>query len=224
MILIHHMWGSHRTVQRHVKYLNSIGYDCISFDLILGTENFEIQFHPLLRYLYMGVFYIWMRQIRIVLDEIPGDKIVYSFSGSSMSAIWAIDKRTDILKLICDGGPSHDYYHSSRNMFRLETGIRNNWLNSLSAFLGSSMWGIRPNPKLHEVLDTWNPNVPILSIRGTDDNIVSIEHINQVFTPHPRLPLTIVEIKGGRHLNGLRDFPDIYTQEVFRFLNGTIAL
>lgn len=218
VILVHHMWGSHRSVLRHANYLNSIGFNCISFDFIFGTERFKIASHPLLRYLYKGVFYVWMRQIRLILDEIPGDKIVYSFSGPSLSALWASDNRNDVVKMICDGGPFHEIRNNTRNFFRKEAGISNEFLNGLSALIGTTIWGIHPLRKLHKVLNAWKPNVPILSIRGTEDDIVLIDTIDRVFAPHPQLPLTVVEIKGGRHLNGLRDFPDIYTQELKKFI------
>ena len=114
VVFIHHMWGSYKTTWRHVQLLNSLGYDCVTFDLLLGSNLKKLKWNPLLRYTHLGVFYIWTRQIRLILNGIEGDKIMYGFSGPSLSCFWAADKRNDIRKIICDGGPFHEIYKNTK--------------------------------------------------------------------------------------------------------------
>lgn len=209
-MFVHHMWGSHRTPRRHFQYLNDKGFDCVTFDLLLGSEEQPTQWHADLKYLYKGIFYLWTRQIRAVLNSIEGPKIVYAFSGPSLSALWASQGRSDIKKVICDGGPFHNIYSNTKNFFRDVVGIKNKVLNKAFAFVGTALWGIQPLRKLHQVLSLWPKAIPILSIRGEADNIVSLESIQQVFAPHPNLNLTVLQLKHGKHLDGLRDFPEEY--------------
>ncbi|MEM7646142.1 MAG: hypothetical protein AAF203_04465, partial [Pseudomonadota bacterium] len=218
VVMVHHMWGNHKTTWRHYRYLNEKGFDCVSFDLVMGSNKIQWEYHPVLRYLYKGVFYVWTRQIRSVLDTIPGKKIIFSFSGPSLSSFWASEGRNDITKVICDGGPFQDVYKNSKQMFYHEVGIKNSFLNSLAAFLGTIMWGFRPLDKLYKVLRNWSVNIPILSIRGVRDPIVNLESIDRVFKPHKFLNLKILELQYGKHLDGFRDFPEQYCKALMPFL------
>lgn len=219
ILLIHHMGGSHRTTNRHSRYFNRLGYDCVSFDLLLGTNLKNLFLHPLLKKGTKGVFTIWTKQIEEILNKVPGPKIICSFSGPSLSALVAAAPRTDIVKVICDGGPFTNIYENSRHVFDLEMNVTHPLLNSTLAFVATVVWGYRPLRKLHKALEAWSPNVPILSIRGLKDPIVTIESIRSVFRPHPNLPLMVLEIDEGTHLNGLRDHRDLYTQIVTKFLS-----
>ena len=141
IVFVHHMWGNHKTTWRHYRYLNEKGFDCVSFDLLLGADLKNQNWHPEMKYIYKGVFYVWTRQIRSILDSVEGDKIVYAFSGPALSAIWASENRNDVKKLICDGGPFHEIYRNSRNFFYHELGIKNPTLNKVSTFFGTAIWG-----------------------------------------------------------------------------------
>ncbi len=217
------MWGSHKTTWRHYRYLNEKGFDCVSFDLLLGSDLKKLEWHPDLKFFYKGVFYVWTRQIRSVLDHIEGDKIVYGFSGPSLSAIWACHGRNDILKVVCDGGPFHQIYENTRNFFAKEVGIEQPLLNKLTAYFGSLIWGRRPLEKLHKVLRVWPKSIPILSIRGVEDDIVAIDSIREVFAGHPDLQISELELRYGRHLDGMRDYPDQYTKALLPFLKKDIV-
>ena len=224
VVFIHHMWGSHRTTGRHYRYLNDKGFDCVSFDLLLGSSKINyLDYHPLYLYLYKGVFYVWTRQIRSILNFIDGQKILYGFSGPALSTFWAAHGRDDIVKIICDGGPFHKIYQNSRNMFYHEKGIANPLLNSTLSALGTASWGYQPLKKLHKILSNWNTQVPILSIRGVEDPIVKIDSIDQVFRPHKNLPLEILELRHGKHLDGLRDFPDEYGKSLLPFIDKNLT-
>lgn len=218
VVFVHHMWGSHRTTWRHYRYLNEKGFDCVTFDLLLGSDLKKMDFHSDLRFFYKGVFYIWTRQIRSILDHIGGEKIIFGFSGPSLSAIWACHGRNDILKVICDGGPFHQIYENTRNFFAQEVGIKKPWANKTASYLGTAIWGVKPLEKLHKVLRVWPKSIPILSIRGVQDDIVDIDSIRQVFDAHRDLKITVLELEYGRHLDGMRDFPDKYNKVLLPFI------
>lgn len=222
VVFVHHMWGNHKTTWRHYRYLNDKGFDCVSFDLVMGSDLNKYRPHHLLKYFYKGVFYIWTRQIRDILDEVDGDKIVYAFSGPSLSALWASHGRNDVIKVIVDGGPFHKVYENSRNFFYHELGIKNPILNKICAFLGKTIWGYKPLKKLHRILNKWAIHVPILSIRGEQDNIVDIHTIDDVFSPHSNLNLTVLELPHGRHLDGMKSFPEVYCKAMLPFIKKNL--
>lgn len=212
------MWGNHKTTWRHYRYLNEKGFDCVTFNLLMGSDLKKFEYHPVLKYLYKGVFYVWTRQIRSALDTVDGDKIVYAFSGPSLSAFWACEGRSDIKKFICDGGPFDKIYSNTRNFFYHEVGITNPFLNKIAAWLGAVIWGYQPIEKLHKILRQWKKSIPILSIRGKMDNIVAIESIDEIFQPHSDLKIQTIELQYGKHLDGMRDFPDQYCKALLPFV------
>lgn len=218
VVFVHHMWGNYKTTARHIKLLNEKGFDCVSFNLLMGSNRPQFLNHSDVKYIYKGVFYIWTRQIRSVLNHLSGEKIVYAFSGPSLSAFWACDGRSDVVKLICDGGPFHNIYSNTRNFFYHELSIKYSPLNKVAAFAGTSIWGFKPLEKLHDVLSYWKKSVPILSIRGIDDHIVSIDSIREVFDSHDNLNIEVLEIPHGTHLDGLRDFPAQYKKVMLPFI------
>jgi pimeloyl-ACP methyl ester carboxylesterase len=218
IVFVHNMFGSHKSSSRHYRYLNEIGYDCVSFDLILGAKtlkNFDFKF---LKYISKGVFYLWQMQIEAVLDLIEGDKIIFSFSGPCISALNAATKRTDVRKIICDGGPFGHIYSNTKNLFAKLFNISSQPLNSSISLLSSCLWGFNPIKQLHQSLDNYSDQLPILSIRGLLDEIVPIDTIDEIFKQHTHLNLTIVELPLAGHLNGLKDFPQIYKPTLLQFL------
>ena len=216
------MWGNHKTTGRHYRYLNEKGFDCVSFDLLLGSNPGKFKFHPYLKYVYRGIFYLWTKQIRNVLDSVEGDKILFAFSGPSLSSLWAASQRPDVKKVICDGGPFHHVYQNTKNFFYYELGIKAHWFNAVAAYIAKLIWGYKPLTKLHKVLSQWPPNIPILSIRGVDDNIVALDSIRAVFNPHKNLTIEILEIPHGKHLDGMRDFPDQYCEKLLPFIQHQV--
>ena len=219
VVFIHHFQGSNKTPWRHYRYLNDKGFDCITFDLLLGSDQLKVtDYHSFYRYLPKGVFYIWKRQIQDIFDSIEGNKIAYGFSGPALSMLWACQERSDIKKVVCDGGPFDNIYQNSRRMFEVEKGISNPLLNKVSAAFGTAAWGYRPVRRLHQILKNWNLNVPILSIRGIIDPIVQVDSIRRVFAPHTFLNIQTLELRFGKHLDGLRDFPEEYCKTLLPFI------
>ncbi len=222
VIFVHHMWGSHRTTARHYRTLNQLGFDCISFNLLYGSKKQSFVFHPLIFQIFKGVFYIWKEQVRRILDDVPGEKILFGFSGPSLSTLWAASDRDDVKMVICDGGPFEKIYSNSKNLFANVVGIKNPLLNIFLAFIGTLLWGLRPLRELSSVLSRWKTNVPLLSIRGGKDPIVPPETIDAVFRPHPSLNIEIFEIKEGGHLDGLKNFEGLYKKKITEFILKSI--
>ncbi|MCB0376894.1 MAG: alpha/beta hydrolase [Bdellovibrionales bacterium] len=222
IVLVHHMWGSHKTTRLHYFFLNELGYDCVSFDLILGSSLDSQATHPYVRYVVNGVFAVWTKQIHQALDQIEGKKIIFAFSGPSLSALSTAAKRSDVEKVICDGGPFEDIYSNTINFFKIVVGLPGNTLPKIASFFGTSVWGLAPLAKLHRKLDHWNPEIPILSIRGREDDIVALSSIESLFNKHPHLPLDTLVIDHGKHLDGLKNYPQIYKAKVSQFLSGDV--
>ena len=220
VVFVHHVGGSHKTPRRHFKYLNKMGFDCVSFDLIFGSRQ-PAGFHPLLRYFPMGLFYLWFRQVQRVFNQIEGDKILYCFSAPGLSGLLACEKRQDIKKVICDGGPFYDVYRNSKNFFAFQ-GIKQKQLNILFSLFGFPVFGFQPFFCLPGVLNRWR-EVPILSIQNLGDTMVFVESIKKVFSPHKHLNLKVLEIPTEGHLNGLKDFPELYCKALLDFLGNSDA-
>ena len=162
---------------------------------------------------------MWQHQIQAVLDHVVGEKIVYGFSGPSLAGFCACKGRKDIKKYICDGGPFTQLYNNTKSYFYEDLRIRNPWLNSVTAYLGTALWGGKRGLKnLNTTLLQWPKNIPILSIRGVEDPIVAIETIDEIFSPHPHLDLKVLELPYGKHLDGLKEFPEKYTQTLLPFI------
>ena len=217
VVFVHHMWGSRKSPWRHWKCLNEMGFDCVCFDLIFGSRQ-AVGFHPLLRYFPLGIFYIWFKQIQRVFDRVEGDKILYCFSAPGLPGLLACEGRSDIKKVICDGGPFYDSYKNSKNFFAFQ-GIRQKQLNTLFSLFGCPLFGYWCLFRLPGVLDRWK-KVPILSIQNLGDTVVSVESIKKVFNPHKHLNLKVFEIPTDGHLNGLKDFPELYCKALADFLEN----
>jgi pimeloyl-ACP methyl ester carboxylesterase len=219
IVMVHNMWGSHKTFHRHIKVLNEMGYTCITFNLVQGsTMRGENNFSAIhfLRFIYLN----WIIQICDVLDSIPGEKIIFSFSGPSLSALIAASERKDIVKYICDGGPFREIWLCTYRLFTLESPIRSKLLRKLWTTLAIFYWGPNSYKHLTSSLKKWPTNIPLLSIRGSEDPIVYPENIDHVFRNQKHLDVTTAEIAGGHHLDGLKLFPDSYKKILTDFLQA----
>ena len=221
IVMIHNMWGSHKTFKRHVDFFNSHGYSCITFDLIRGSRSSDSaptqdSLKNTFRFLYLN----WVEQISDVLDSIPGPKILFSFSGPSLAALISASVRTDIYSYICDGGPFKELWQCIYRMYTLEKPIKNPILRFCMTTLSCVLWGPWASAHLARALHHWPSRVPVLSIRGGCDPIVYPQNIDTVFSPHHHIKLTVHTIKKGQHLDGLKNFPEDYTTAVLTFLKN----
>lgn len=219
-ILLVPFWGAEKkNLQRHTDFLGEIGFDCVLFDLKDSWP--EIATNTLSSKAQFGLKHVWAEQIEALLNEIPGDKIVFSFSNPSASAIEAIAHRnaSDIKGLICDGGPSGQLWHSMVNFFTHETPIPFYIAKALAAATTAFLWHPRFLTVIHDDLKKFPKNFRVLSIRGWKDPLISPKMIDLVFEPHRQLDWQKLSLPEGRHLNGLKDFPDSYKPPVIQFLS-----
>lgn len=216
VVLIHNMWGSHKTFHRHVKMLNEAGYTCVTFNLFQGSTITSE--HSYTKADYFNFMYRnWIHQIADVLDSIPGKKIIFSMSGPSISALIVAADRKDIHSYICDGGPFKEFWQCTYRMFKLEkkaSAFKAWWLTTFSCLY----WGPFAFQRLTKALYRWNPAIPILSIRGQLDPIVHPENIEHVFARHAHINLHVHTLQKGLHLDGLKNFPEEYSKTVLSFL------
>jgi pimeloyl-ACP methyl ester carboxylesterase len=204
IFFVHFYGGSKRVLQRHIKFVNSEGYDAFAFELISQW-----------RY---GFKRLYANQIEELLDEIPGQKIVYAFSNPSAGAIEALSRRKcrDISALICDSGPSGKFIRSFFNLYRKEHRYSFPVSLVLTAFL-PFLWGPRLNRALKDELKDFPSDFPVLSIIGGRDTLIPPDHIEAVFENQPHLRWRKLVLPECGHLSGLRDFPNEYKDAVNGF-------
>lgn len=223
VIFIHNMWGNHKSCRRHVEFFNALGYTCVTFNLFRGSTIKNDHSYSTADY-FQFIYSNWCKQITDVLDSIPGQKIVFSLSGPSLSGLIAATKRKDIAKYICDGGPFKEVWSCTYRMFTFEKKISNRFLRFLWTTWSILIWGPFAFKHLTRALEGWNPKVPILSIRGALDPIVHVNNIDNVFKSHNHLSLRIYKIDKGFHLDGLKNFSEDYSRVLISFLKGEMNI
>jgi hypothetical protein len=219
VVLVPFFGARKKSLRRHVEFLHELGYDCVLFEL--NDEWREMYKNLFSAEMQFGLKHVWTDQIEQILNEVPGRKIVFSFSNPSASAIEAIARRhaNDIAGLICDSGPSANLRASMINYFTYEEPVRPFPLKSVLATLTSLTWHPRFLKVIHDDLASFPEHFPVLSIRGWKDPLISVDMIDQVFEPHPQLDWQKLSLPQAVHLNGLKDFPDEYVPAVKRFLS-----
>ncbi|WP_413289086.1 hypothetical protein [Bdellovibrio sp. HCB337] len=229
--------AAQRELARHVKFVNDLGYDCVTFDLqktpaILDFSQGlltplkkwkELQATlklPISSHMQFGLKHVYADQVENMLNLIPGKKIVFAFSNPGAAAIEALSRRKclDVAGIIFDSGPSGKFVESFSNLAKHEWKIHSLALRYVLAPLLSYAW----SPHLHHDADEHLGNFPkgfkILSIRGWKDRVIPPDHIDAIFDPHPELDWRKLSLPESDHLVGLRDFRDDYAPVVENFL------
>jgi pimeloyl-ACP methyl ester carboxylesterase len=218
IFFVHFYGGNKKALQRHIKWVNSLGYDAFAFNLEGRSWLLDI---PVTSGLHLGWKHYYADQIEALLNEIPGQKIMYAFSNPSAAAIEALARRhcADIRALVCDSGPSGHFVTSVANLIKQEK--KYPWIPTLAlAAVSSFFWDPPFENNIHRDLENLPQNFPILSIRGWKDPLIPPDHIDAVFDPHPGLEWRKLALPEAGHLNGLRDFPQEYQPPVEKFLNS----
>ncbi|MEZ0390668.1 MAG: hypothetical protein ACAH59_00530 [Pseudobdellovibrionaceae bacterium] len=218
ILLVPFFGAEKKNLQRHVEFLNELGFDCVLFNLKDEWKSLASTF--LSSEALFGLKHVWADQIEALLNEIPGQKIIFSFSNPTASALEAIARRraTDIQGLICDGGPSAQLWHSMVNYFTHEISLPFYPVKAFAAAATTLLWHPKFNDVIHEDLKKFPSGFRILSIRGWKDPLITPKMIDLVFDPHSQLDWQKLSLPEGKHLNGLKDFPDQYKPSVERFL------
>jgi pimeloyl-ACP methyl ester carboxylesterase len=219
VVLLVPFWGGKKkNLRRHAELLNRLGFDCILFNLNDDFKNIATQFVS--SKLNFGMKRVWADQIEALLNEIGGPKIVFSFSNPSASAIEAIARRsaTDVTALICDSGPSGQFWSSMVNFFTFERPLPLFPLKAAAATAISFLWHPQFAKAIQQDLKAIPSGFRILSIRGWKDKLISPQMIDQVFEPNPHLDWQKLSLPQAGHLNGLKDFAEDYEPAVTQFL------
>lgn len=219
LVVLVPFWGAERkSLKRHIEFLNELGYDCV--DITLKDSWSEVATNFMSSKAQFGLKHVWADQVEATLNEFPGPKIVFAFSNPSASAIEAIARRhaTDIKGLICDGGPSGQLWHSMVNFFTHETHLPTFPIRAIAAAATALTWHPRFLEVIHDDLKLFPKNFRILSVRGWKDPLITPKMIDMVFEPHRQLDWEKLSLPEGKHLNGLKDFPDEYKPKVTQFL------
>lgn len=224
VVFVHHFGGSRRTVLRHMRLVNDLGFNGIRFDLIFSKVRPQKQL-PITGDLRFGVRHVWANQIESILNATPGKKLLYSFSLPSSSALQAIAKRgaRDISGLICDGGPFLQLPRCIWNLYEQEYKVESQIMRA--GFTGASMlfWGFGFKEQMRQTLAEIPKDFPILSIRGWADTLVPSSAIEDFFSMQDHLDLEVLALPEAQHLKGLRDFPAEYAPRVETFLKRVSA-
>lgn len=207
-------------LKRHIEFLNDLGYDVFHFHLKVERDLKSLEKNLFSSREVFGLKHVWADQIEHIFNFFPQNKIVFSFSNPSASAIEAIARRhaTDIKGLICDSGPSSNLFESMISYYGSEEPISFAPLRYLAAFGTTLLWSPKYKTVFHSDLEKLPEHFKILSIRGWKDKLISPQNIDNVFDPHLQLDWQRLSLPKAGHLNGLRDYPEEYIDPVKKFL------
>ncbi len=219
VVLVHNFGGSRRTVLRHARLLNDLGFDCVRFDLIFHQAKPQ-QKLPITADLRFGVRHVWANQIESLLNAISGRKILYTFSMPSGAAFEAVAKRQgrDVAGIVADSGPFLQLHKCVWNLYQHEYDVKSRVLRAGFTAASLVLWGLSYKKQMKEALEEIPRSFPVLSIRGWNDPLVPVSAIDEFFAQQNHLDLETVALPDGSHLNGLRDFPMDYVPRVEKFL------
>lgn len=217
------------SLKRHYQLLEKLGYSGFRVHLQDDPKLFvrKALFSNSGKY---GAKSVWADQIESVLNAIPGDKIVFSFSNPSSPTIEAIGRRqaADILGLICDSGPAGHFWTSALNLFREKTENKNFLFSNLLvggvyATLTEKIWNLNILESLHQDLQKFPEHFPVLSIRGWKDHLIAPDSIDAVFSDATQLRFTKLSLPDAGHLDGLKKSPVEYEQGLKNFLQSLLG-
>jgi len=211
VVFVHFYGGHQRILKRHIQMVNDFGFDAFAFNMP-SRKDLNIKLFEINRF---GLKHLYSKMITYFLDQIPGQKIIFSFSNPSASAIEAITdrlNRNDIQAFICDSGPSGKFMKSAWNLAIQQQ--QNPWLMVFFSFF----WSLFFHRDLKKQLKKWPEGFPVLSIRPLDDVVIPPDHIEEVFKGTSHLRIQVYLPKAG-HLNALKLNPIEYTAQIENFLS-----
>ncbi len=219
IIFVHHFGGSKRTLLRHARLLNELGYDCVRFNLKYNMTETP-QKISLSGDFKLGLRRIWADQTQDILNLVPGAKIVFSFSMPGAAAIEAISRRGahEIKGLICDSGPFLQIVEATWRLYKIAYRIENRLLRGVYTAFSFSMWGFGFKSEMKSYFANFPQGFRILSIRGGKDKLVPSPAINDFFTLARACDVEVLKIPEADHLEGLKKFSKIYIASVKMFL------
>ncbi|HEY1079104.1 MAG TPA: hypothetical protein VGE46_03370 [Bdellovibrio sp.] len=220
VFFVHFFGGTKKQLLRHIKLVNSLGYDAFAFHLQGDHRDLFSLRLPISSKNKFGAKHTYADQIETLLNLIPGKKIIFSFSNPCASAMEAMARRrcTDTIAMICDSGPTARFLPSAYNLYTHEYKVKLLPIRLLLAPLLSMGWSPFLHRDIHADLAQFPEGFRILSIRGWKDLLIPPSHIDEVFEPHTQLDWTKLSLPECGHLTGLRDFKEDYAPAVESFL------
>lgn len=217
LIVFVHFYGGHqRVLKRHINLVNELGYDAFSYNM----PDFAGLKLSLFYRGRLGLKHLYTHMLAFYLDQIPGEKIIFAFSNPCAAAIECIydrtkEKRTDVVALICDSGPSVAFLRSAWN---LAIKVQSQYiLMALFAFF----WSFRLHKEIRYQLRRFPDQFPILSIRGGSDIVIPPWHIEKAFYDlGAYVKVTPVTIPEAGHLDACKKFPELYKTTLENFFNS----
>jgi pimeloyl-ACP methyl ester carboxylesterase len=219
IIFVHHFGGDKRTVLRHVRLVNDLGYDCIRFNLKFNMNPTKFSVFGDFK---IGLRSVWTGQIQDILNIIEGRKILYCFSMPGAAALQAISQRNahEISGLICDGGPFLRIISRTWALYEKAYKIENKFSRALLTILSFGMWGPNFKGEIKKYFSNLPKDFPILSIRGGQDQLVPAVAISELFALAKNLKIEVLFLPKADHLDGLKNFAKDYVPIVEAFLKN----
>jgi pimeloyl-ACP methyl ester carboxylesterase len=218
IIFVHHFGGDKRTVLRHVRLVNELGFDCVRFNLKFNMNPNNISAFGDFK---IGLRSVWAGQIQDILNAITGKKILYSFSMPSAAAVQAMSQRNafEISGLICDGGPFLKIISRTWALYEKAYKVENKLLRAALTILSLGMWGPNFKGEMRKYFSNLPKDFPILSIRAGQDKLVPPAAIAELFALAVESKVEVFQIPNADHLEGLKNFAKEYSSQVESFLN-----
>jgi hypothetical protein len=207
-------------LKRHLNFFDEIGFDVVLINISNQPKDmlqklFVTKYGP-------GLIHTWRFEIESALNQFHQDKLVYSFSNPCLAALMAISERSknDIKGLVCDSGPAGDFQESAKGLASYYFKI-NFYLFKLAFSLASVpiFYGGREN-QIHDFMKKIPSHIPILSLRGWKDQLISPDSIDKIFNSHPNLNWTKLSFPTVGHLEALKLEPEKYKKEIGAFLKN----
>jgi pimeloyl-ACP methyl ester carboxylesterase len=221
VVFVHHFGGSTLSSKRHQEYFNDIGYDCVAFDM----PYHDLERTPLNRKtvedFFRGIRHAWADKVEQVLRSIDGPIILYSFSmigGAALEAM-ARTRGKNVHAWIGEGGPFmqvNSCYWNYMNRFHPKAWTPVKIAAVGASFLAMGIYDYQSDVKGYFKLIP--KDLPILSIRAWQDQLVPIAAIDEFFEQGHSLNLEILSLPEADHLQGLKEYPNDYKPRVEKFL------
>ncbi len=219
-VLVHQYGGSTKSLMRHIRLINQMGYTAVSFNLE-GAHNQKMFLPPISRNRQWGLRHMWADRIEDVLKAVPGPKIVFSLSNPSFSTLEAVARlgTSDIKGLIFDGGPFFDVEKCYWNLFThaYPTPLVR---RVFQIFIGGLYWNtINYKKKTRKHLAALPSELPVLVFRAENDILVPVSSIDKLFARSPLKSITKVLLPNCGHLMGVKLHPELYKKALAEFLH-----
>lgn len=221
VIFVHHFGGSKRSLLRHARLLNELGFDCVRFNLKYNMTQAPKSL-SLLGDFKLGLRRIWADQIQDILNLVPGPKILFSFSMPGAAAVEAIARRNahQIMGFICDSGPFLQITEATWKLYKFAYKIENPLLRAFYTALSFSMWGINFKSEIKSYFKSFPKQFRILSIRSGADRLVALSAIDAFFALANNCNIEVLNIANADHLEGLKNYSQVYVSNLNVFLES----